>query len=223
VQVEILYERFDIYQQLLPPLVAKKAQSFQCGNQKGTLYYFEFANVASREEAEKFIRPLLWGTDRPTKQHPEQVEHGDALAIVVSFPKPPDALMTALRAKLSNAASATGDSLEAAGVHPLLGDWRGSSICLVKASACHDEEALYRVKAGAKPDTFSMQADKIVDGKPEEMGTADCSYDRTKMFLHCWFERGYVDLTLEGDSLNGAMFLTDKTRWREIKLVRAKK
>jgi hypothetical protein len=102
----------------------------------------------------------------------------------------------------------------------VIGDWRGSSICLVKPSACHDEEALYHVKAGATPDTPSMQADKIVDGKPEEMGTANCSFDAAKSLLHCWFERGYVDLTLEGDSLNGAMFLTDKTRWREIKLKR---
>jgi hypothetical protein len=104
----------------------------------------------------------------------------------------------------------------------VLGDWRGSSICLVKPSACHDEEALYHVKAGAKPGTFSMQADKIVDGKPEEMGTADCSYEPTKKLLHCAFARGYVDLTLEGDSLNGAMFLTDKSRWREIKLKKVK-
>src|SRR4051812_11957707 len=160
-QVGILYERFDIYQQLLPPLVAKKAQSFQCGNQKGTLYYFEFANVASREEAEKLIRPLLWGTDWPTKQHPEQMEHGDALSVVVSFPKPPDALMTALRAELSHAGSATGNSLEAAGVHPLIGDWRGPSISLVKPSACHDEEALYHVRAAATGQ-LSLQADKIV-------------------------------------------------------------
>jgi hypothetical protein len=107
--------------------------------------------------------------------------------------------------------------------HPrVVGDWRGSSICRVKPSACHDEEALYHVKAGAKPGTFSMQADKIVDGKPVEMGTSDCTFDAAKSLLHCWFERGYVDLTLEGEQLNGAMFLTDKSRWREIKLKKAK-
>jgi hypothetical protein len=103
----------------------------------------------------------------------------------------------------------------------VLGDWRGSSICLVKPSACHDEEALYHVR-GAAAGKLSMQADKIVDGKPEEMGTADCSYEPTKKLLHCAFARGYVDLTLEGDSLNGAMFLTDKSRWREIKLKKVK-
>jgi hypothetical protein len=104
----------------------------------------------------------------------------------------------------------------------VLGDWRGSSICLVKPSACHDEEALYHVR-GAAAGKLSMQADKIVNGKPEEMGTADCSYEAAKKLLHCAFARGYVDLTLEGEKLEGAMFLTDKTRWREIKLVRVKK
>jgi hypothetical protein len=104
---------------------------------------------------------------------------------------------------------------------PVAGDWRGSSICLVKPSACHDEEALYHVRAAADGN-LSMQADKIVNGKPEEMGTSDCSFDAKNNFLHCWFERGYVDLGLEGDQLNGAMFLNDKTRWREIKLKRVK-
>jgi len=104
---------------------------------------------------------------------------------------------------------------------PVLGDWRGSSICLVKPSACHDEEALYHVRAAADG-KLSMQADKIVNGKPEEMGTADCSYNASNNLLRCSFARGYVDLTLKGEALDGAMFLMDKTRWREIKLQRVK-
>jgi hypothetical protein len=92
---------------------------------------------------------------------------------------------------------------------------------LVKPSACHDEEALYHVR-GAADGKLSLQADKIVDGKLEEMGTADCSYNASNNLLHCSFERGYVDLTLREDHLDGAMFLPDKTRWREIKLKRVK-
>jgi hypothetical protein len=104
-----------------------------------------------------------------------------------------------------------------------LGDWHGSSTCLVRPSACHDEEALYHVKAGEKPGTFSMQADKIVNGTPEVMGPpAECNNQGKKDVLHCEFGRGFLDLTLQGDHLDGAMFLTDKTRWREIKLTRVK-
>lgn len=105
----------------------------------------------------------------------------------------------------------------------ILGDWHGPSLCLVKPSACHDEEALYHVKSAPdKPGKLLLQADKIVDGKPEAMGDADCKYDVNKKFLRCDFARGYVELTLEGDRLEGAMFLTDKTRWRELKLKRVK-
>jgi len=105
---------------------------------------------------------------------------------------------------------------------PVLWDWRGSSICLVKPSACQDEEALYHVR-GAADGKLSLQADKIVNGQPVQMGDpAGCAYDAGKKSLHCTFDRGYVDLTLAGDDLNGAMFLKDNTRWREIKLKRVK-
>jgi hypothetical protein len=100
---------------------------------------------------------------------------------------------------------------------PLDGDWRGSSICLVKPSACRDEEALYQI-AKVEPLRYSLKADKIVDGKPVEMGSADCHFDQSSQALHCEFPKGYLDLTLTDDRLEGAMFLPDKTRWREIKL-----
>jgi hypothetical protein len=121
-------------------------------------------------------------------------------------------------ASQSGAQSTTADHAAA-----VLGDWRGTSLCLVKPSACHDEEALYHVKqAPEKPGGLAMQADKIVDGKPEYMGDADCAYDATKKLLHCDLGRSYIELTLEGDRLEGAMFLPDKTRWREIKLTKVK-
>ena len=105
----------------------------------------------------------------------------------------------------------------------LLGDWHGTSLCLVKPSACHDEEALYHVKAlPQQSGKFSLQADKIVDGKPVVMGTADCSYDAPKRLLRCDFPKGYIELTLQNDHLDGSMFLPDKTRWREIKLTKAR-
>ena len=49
---------------------------------------------------------------------------------------------------------------------PLVGDWRGDSICVVRPSACVDEKALYHVKKLDQPNRYSMQADKIV--KPDE-------------------------------------------------------
>jgi hypothetical protein len=104
-----------------------------------------------------------------------------------------------------------------------LGDWRGDSICVVRESACHDEEALYHVKAlPDKPGWVSLQADKIVDGKPEIMGTNDCSYDAEKHILNCELERGSIHLTVAGDKMEGTMLLTDKTLWRRISLKKDK-
>jgi len=104
-----------------------------------------------------------------------------------------------------------------------LGDWRGDSICVVRESACHDEKALYHVKRlPAKPGWFSLQGDKIVDGKPEMMGTGECSYDAEKHVLHCELGRGSVHLTVTGDKMEGAMLLTDKTLWRKITLKKDK-
>ena len=227
IQTQILYERVEIYKQILPPLAGKQAQSLRCGQQDGTIYYFEFADAASRERAEAFIRGLLWGTDHPTPDHPEQIEHGDSLLLVVSFEKAPASLLGAIRAKLSGGAkptaSSAGAGADSASTRALLGDWHGTSLCLVKPSACHDEEALYHVKAAPdKPGGLSLQADKIVDGKPEFMGDADCGYDAAKKLLRCDLGRGHIELTLQGDHLDGAMFLPDKTRWREIKLKRVK-
>src|SRR5260370_42376852 len=112
---------------------------------------------------------------------------------------------------------------DASSVQALQGDWHGTSLCVVKPSACRDEESLYHIKPNAeKPGKFSMQGDKIVDGKPVNMGTVDCSYDEQKKLLHCEWDHGSLDLTLQGDRLDGAMFLPDKTRRRDIELVKVK-
>lgn len=73
----------------------------------------------------------------------------------------------------------------------VIGDWHGTSLCLVKPSACHDEEALYHVKQAAdKPGYLEVQGDKIVDGQPVTMGTFDCTYDAATKILRCDFAKG---------------------------------
>src|SRR5215470_17921580 len=77
-----------------------------------------------------------------------------------------------------------------------VGDWRGESICLVHPSACADEDSLYHVTAiPGKPGQFSMQADKIVDGKPQNMGNADCTYDPKQRILTCTLPRSTLEFT----------------------------
>jgi hypothetical protein len=100
-----------------------------------------------------------------------------------------------------------------------LGDWRGDSICVVRESACHDEDSLYHVsRLAGRPGWFSMKLDKIVNGKPETMGTQECSYDSEKHTLQCEFARGSMQFTVSGSKMEGTMLLKDKTLWRRISL-----
>jgi hypothetical protein len=101
----------------------------------------------------------------------------------------------------------------------VVGDWRGNSICVVRESACHDEDSLYHVtRLDGRPGWFSMKLDKIVDGKPVTMGTQECNYDSTKKSLVCEFPRGVMRFTIQGDRMEGTMTLTDATLWRKITL-----
>jgi len=100
-----------------------------------------------------------------------------------------------------------------------LGDWSGESICVVRDSACRDEDSLYHVtKLAGKPGWFSMKLDKIVDGKPVTMGTVECSYDSAKRALTCEFPRGVFRFTIQAHKMAGTMNLTDGTLWRKITL-----
>ena len=105
----------------------------------------------------------------------------------------------------------------------VVGDWRGNSICVVRESACHDEDSLYHVTRLAEiPGRFSMKLDKIVDGKPVTMGTQECSYDSAKKSLVCEFPRGVMRFTIQGGRMEGTMSLTDGTLWRKITLKKSR-
>jgi len=101
----------------------------------------------------------------------------------------------------------------------LVGDWRGESVCVVRDSACRDEDSLYHLaKLAGKPGWFSMKLDKIVDGKPVTMGTTECSYDSAKRALTCEFPRGVFRFTIQANKMAGTMSLTDGTLWRKLAL-----
>ena len=126
-------------------------------------------------------------------------------------------------ATLNSFAAAQGDARPAQQVpaddSSLLGDWRGESVCVVRDSACRDEDSLYHVtRLAGKPGWFSMKLDKIVDGKPVTMGTTECSDDSAKRILTCEFPRGVFRFTIQANKMAGTMNLTDGTLWRKISL-----
>ena len=59
----------------------------------------------------------------------------------------------------------------------LKGTWRGTSICQVKNSPCHDETVVYHISKNDRVDTFYINAGKIVNGVEEEMGILPFIYN----------------------------------------------
>jgi hypothetical protein len=100
------------------------------------------------------------------------------------------------------------------------GDWRGESVCVVRESACHDEDSLYRFsKIPDKPGRYSLKADKIVDGKPVTMGTSECSYDRSQRAVECAITAdAMLRFTVNGDTLHGTMTIQGSKLWRKLTL-----
>jgi len=103
----------------------------------------------------------------------------------------------------------------------LPGDWRGSSVCQVRESACRDEDSLYHLaRIAEKPNRFSVNGEKIVDGKATSMGAVECSYDAAKSVLTCDLPRGVLRFTIEGNKMEGTMTLPDGTLWRKLSLTK---
>lgn len=111
-------------------------------------------------------------------------------------------------------------------ISKLVGDWVGESICVNKEKfpACNDEHVVYHVAvASGKTDTVTIAADKIVNGKPEAMGTFDFVYDARTQTLTSEFKNERVhaifELTVKGDLLEGTLStLPERTVVRRIKV-----
>jgi len=118
------------------------------------------------------------------------------------------------------------EGTQSSDVSKLVGDWVGESICVNKEKfpACHDEQVVYHVVATAgKTDTVTISADKIVNGKPEEMGAFDFIYDAQKQTLTSEFKTERIHIIFEfavkGDVLEGTLSnLPEKALVRRIKV-----
>lgn len=110
----------------------------------------------------------------------------------------------------------------------LNGDWAGESICVGHRPACHDEKVVYHVKQHEDdPTIVTIAADKIIDGKPEEMGVLDFKYDSAKGTLFNEFTKGSThaiwEFTVKGDTMEGTLkILPDKAVSRRIHVTKVK-
>ena len=101
----------------------------------------------------------------------------------------------------------------------LPGTWRGDSLCAEKGTSCHDEIAVYRIASiPSKPGYLMVTGGKVVDGKEIVMGAGQWRHDSAKRTLTVELPRGVNTLKVDGDKLEGAFLLPDKTVFRRITL-----
>ena len=103
------------------------------------------------------------------------------------------------------------------------GIWKGTSLCQVKPSACHDENVVYHISKKSA-NLYTMQASKIVNGAEDDMGTFDSVvYDESKQILRFTMKdqqgRSAVWLfKVDGMQMHGTLTMNENTLFRIVEL-----
>jgi hypothetical protein len=103
-----------------------------------------------------------------------------------------------------------------------VGEWRGTSLCRLRPSACKDENVVYRITRVNASDTLSLDARKIVNGKEEEMGVLECRYAAAGARITCTMPNGVWHFAIRGDSLVGELRLPDNRKFRDVNTARSR-
>ena len=126
----------------------------------------------------------------------------------------------AVAALLGRAATAQTPSQQSTGGTPV-GVWHGTSVCLVRPSACNDEIVVYRIARLKAADSLAIDARKIVRGEEQEMGVLSCHVAPTNGQLTCPLPQGVWHFSVRSDSLIGELRLRDNTKYRDVRASRA--
>jgi hypothetical protein len=102
-----------------------------------------------------------------------------------------------------------------------VGTWRGTSVCLVRPSACNDEIVVYRIAQTKAADSLTMDARRIVRGEEQEMGVLTCHFASPNGSLTCAIPQGTWQFRVRNDSLIGELRLPDNTKFRDVRTTRA--
>jgi hypothetical protein len=122
---------------------------------------------------------------------------------------------------LARGAGAQSRSQQPAAMSPM-GTWRGTSVCLVRPSACNDEIVVYRIAPTKAADSLTLDARKIVRGEEQEMGVLTCRIASTNGPLTCVMPQGTWQFRARNDSLVGELRLANNTKFRDVRTVRAR-
>ena len=103
-----------------------------------------------------------------------------------------------------------------------LGVWRGTSLCRVHPSPCHDENVVYRITRVNASDTLSLDGRRIANGQEVEMGVLTCLSGASGAQITCTMPNGVWRFTIRGDSLVGELRLPDNRKFRDVSTVRSR-
>lgn len=84
IQACTLYDNPEMYGALIGKLKSKQIQNFDSKKDKGSIMYFEFEDGF---KGDGFLGGLLWGGNKPTKEHPEEYYAKGNFLIIWSFKK----------------------------------------------------------------------------------------------------------------------------------------
>src|SRR5512141_2552012 len=125
----------------------------------------------------------------------------------------------AVASLLALGSGAQSSSQQPAAMSPV-GRWRGTSVCLVRPSACHDEIVVYRITRTKTADSLTMDARKIVRGEEEDMGVLTCRFMSPNGPLTCAMPQGTWQFRIRKDSLVGELRLPNNTKFRDVRAIR---
>lgn len=126
----------------------------------------------------------------------------------------------AVASLIARGAGAQSSPQQPAAMTPV-GVWRGTSVCLVRPSACNDEIVVYRIAQTNAADTLKVDARKIVRGQEQEMGALTCRFTSPTGSLTCAMPHGTWLFRVHDDSLVGELRLSDNTKFRDVRTIRA--
>src|SRR5438552_902328 len=96
---------------------------------------------------------------------------------------------------------------KSAGAQSFEGVWKGTSLCQVKNSSCHDEIVVYHISKDSAGKSYVMNANKIINGKEEDMGALSFTYDdKQKVFVSVDSERNARwEFKITGNTMKGTL------------------
>jgi hypothetical protein len=104
---------------------------------------------------------------------------------------------------------------------PITGTWKGSSLCQVKDSPCHDEIAIYHTSKLTAA-TYQFQMNKMVNGKEEEMGPLVFTYNNALKTLRAVNKSshgsGAWSFVVKGNTMHGTLIIENNIVYRIIDL-----